>query len=177
MWIFGYGSLMWDGWEQRPGFQRCAVATLLGYQRIFNKASIRNWGNRQHLGPTLNIEPSEGAACMGVAFEFSENSRDEVLAYLRDRKGPSFELRELRLCIPGEGDMVGTVQIYRGRNILASNDVYELAALVRAAKGTSGSCADYVVGVAHELTRLNIENAVVTSLCQVLLHEEGPTHA
>lgn len=39
MWVFGYGSLMWDGWEQEFGCLRRCVAVLKGYRRTFNKAS------------------------------------------------------------------------------------------------------------------------------------------
>ena len=37
MWIFGYGSLMWDGWESEFVCQERAMATLSGYRRAFNK--------------------------------------------------------------------------------------------------------------------------------------------
>jgi cation transport regulator ChaC len=38
MWVFGYGSLMWDHWETQFGCLRSLVADLPGYQRVFNKA-------------------------------------------------------------------------------------------------------------------------------------------
>jgi cation transport regulator ChaC len=44
MWVFGYGSLMWDGWEQALGGQRVDGAVLPDYGRSFNKKSTRNWG-------------------------------------------------------------------------------------------------------------------------------------
>jgi glutathione-specific gamma-glutamylcyclotransferase len=168
MWIFGYGSLMWDGWENRTGFQRRVIASLQGYRRIFNKASIRNWGDRQHPGPTLNIEPCEGDACKGIAFEFEEYSRDGVLAYLREREGRGFALRDLQLRVPSEIDVVALVPMYAGPNILTSRDLRDLAAQVRAAKGTSGRCLDYVRSVERELAHLNIDDPAVTSLCREL---------
>jgi glutathione-specific gamma-glutamylcyclotransferase len=164
MWIFGYGSLMWDGWEQRIGFQRHVIATLHGYRRVFNKASVRNWGDRRHPGPTLNIETCEGEACKGVAFEFTDHSRDGVLAYLREREGHGFALREPKVYAPDENEVVAIVPVYEGPNILASRGLRDLGAQVRAAKGTSGPCVDYVTGVARELSRLSIDDPAVTNL-------------
>jgi cation transport protein ChaC len=42
MWVFGYGSLIWDGWENSYGCLRKCVAVLNGYRRTFNKASTKN---------------------------------------------------------------------------------------------------------------------------------------
>jgi cation transport regulator ChaC len=38
MWVSGYGSLMWDGWEKLNG-TRDDGAVLRGFRRSFNKAS------------------------------------------------------------------------------------------------------------------------------------------
>ena len=68
MWVFGYGSLMWDGWQTQHGCTRQMLADLPGYSRAFNKASVRNWGSTQNPCPTLSL--TEGGNCRGMAFEF-----------------------------------------------------------------------------------------------------------
>jgi glutathione-specific gamma-glutamylcyclotransferase len=45
MWVFGYGSLMWDGWEQKLGGTHVERTVLADYRRSFNKNSTRNWGD------------------------------------------------------------------------------------------------------------------------------------
>lgn len=69
MWVFGYGSLMWDGWEQPFGGTHVDGAVLADYRRSCNKKSTRNWGTSVAPGPTLGLEPAQNAICTGTAFE------------------------------------------------------------------------------------------------------------
>src|SRR4030095_13044058 len=61
MWVFGYGSLMWDGGEVEFGAARRERATLSGVRREFNKASWKNWGTRAVPAPTLGLVEEERA--------------------------------------------------------------------------------------------------------------------
>src|SRR6266568_4933203 len=97
MWVFGYGSLMTDRWEEKNGCTRRVLADLGGYRRVFNKASVRNWGTRNNPGPTLNLEKTEGGSCRGIAFEFPEDRGKEVLAVLVEREGQNFALHSLEI--------------------------------------------------------------------------------
>ena len=74
MWVFGYGSLMVDGWEAQHGCIRRSRATLRGFSRAFDKASTESRGSRQHPAPTLRLVVSDGD-CQGIAFEFPESAR------------------------------------------------------------------------------------------------------
>ena len=56
VWVFGYGSLMWDNSEFRP--QRKVMATLVGAHRSYNKKSIESRGTRNRPGLVLGTEPS-----------------------------------------------------------------------------------------------------------------------
>jgi hypothetical protein len=86
MWVFGYGSLMWDNWETAHGCLRHVVAVLPGLRRTFNKASVDHWGTKDKPCPTLNLAAEPSASCKGVAFEFPEEKRGEVLDYLTQRE-------------------------------------------------------------------------------------------
>src|SRR6266516_5412200 len=55
MWIFGYGSLMFDGWEAACGCTDRKWADLPGYRRCFNKKSVESRGTREAPGLTLNL--------------------------------------------------------------------------------------------------------------------------
>ena len=62
-WVFGYGSLMWDPWEEPFACVKRSVATLPGYRRCFNKLSEKNWGTRNNPCPTLNLHEDPSASC------------------------------------------------------------------------------------------------------------------
>ena len=94
MWVFGYGSLMWDGWEAEFGCTRREQATLAGFRRDFNKSSVRNWGSEDTLCPTLGLDPDDGAECAGLAFEFPDSMCDRLCKWLLDREGSSFSLEQ-----------------------------------------------------------------------------------
>ena len=167
MWIFGYGSLMWDGWQAAFSCLRYVPAELPGYQRIFNKASVVNWGNKSDPSPTLNLMQSD-ARCRGVAFEFFDEAWSEIEPYLRKREGKDFELRELNVVLDG-GETVGAiVPIYRGKNLVRADKPSAMAALVNRASGRNGSCRAYVLDVAAKLEAMGVNDPAVVALVRAL---------
>lgn len=83
LWIFGYGSLMWN-----PGFEHDArqVATLHGYRRSFCMHSIEHRGTREAPGLVLALEETPDAHCHGVAFLPTPAQAARTLTYLRERE-------------------------------------------------------------------------------------------
>jgi glutathione-specific gamma-glutamylcyclotransferase len=143
MWVFGYGSLMWDHWETSRGCLQRVTAELQGYSRTFNKLSVRNWGTRLYPGPTLNLIAS-GSSCRGIAFEFSEGRRADIVAYLAHREGRNFTLNEQPIVLETGVAVTTLVALYEGTNVLPPTSASEIAAMALRAKGVSGSCADYI---------------------------------
>src|SRR5262245_23812564 len=87
MWILGYGSLIFDGWETDCDCIDRKGAYLPGYRREFNKKSVKNWGTPAAPGLTLNLARSEGCVCRGFAFAFDDNDRaKEILLALEKRE-------------------------------------------------------------------------------------------
>jgi glutathione-specific gamma-glutamylcyclotransferase len=162
MWVFGYGSLMWDGWEAGYDCVRRVVATLPGFRRVFNKASVKNWGTRENPGPTLNVVADSSASCTGFAFEFPEQQGSKVLAYLKQWEGKGFRFDGRRVRLDESGTWVeAMVPIYSGGNVLIGKTTGQLARMARLAAGTKGPSIDYVRNVAAKLSRLEIDDAAV----------------
>ena len=83
LWIFGYGSLVWN-----PGFAWSSrhVAELAGFRRSFCMLSIHHRGTEDRPGLVLALDAAEGARCKGVAFEVPGEIAEETLEYLRARE-------------------------------------------------------------------------------------------
>jgi cation transport protein ChaC len=173
MWVFGYGSLMWDGWEKQFGCSSRCIAVLRGYQRTFNKASTKNRGTKRHPCPTLNLEECEGGTCKGAAFEFPDDKEEAIRKYLEKREGEGFSLERLSVRLPDDSAVSAHVPIYAGKNLISSLNVEEKAVMVGTASGTMSSCADYVKEIAGMLADLGIEDQAVSELWRKVQTHKG----
>ena len=160
MWVFGYGSLMWDGWEVEFGAARRERATLPGVRRDFNKASWKNWGTRAVPAPTLGLVPEVGASCVGFAFELADANRDRVLATLRDREGKSFRLDEKSITLDS-GEIVNAIVPVNDPSratFIGNQSIEARARLARAAAGSKGSGLSYVTNIRQKLHDVGIDD-------------------
>lgn len=163
MWVFGYGSLMWDGWEKKYDCRRTLKGRLAGYRRDFNKASVKRWGTNTAPGPTLGLECDSSGACVGTAFEFPDEQESSVLESLRQREGQDFELRQLTIRFSLCRSALAYVPINRvdAAFYLGARSLQERAAMVSVARGEAGACLDYVKGIRQKLHELGVDDRPV----------------
>ena len=83
LWVFGYGSLMWN-----PGFPvgEASLATLKGYHRSFCMRSIHHRGTEAEPGLVLALDAHPPSSCDGLAFRVETGAEDPSLAGLRERE-------------------------------------------------------------------------------------------
>jgi cation transport protein ChaC len=148
----------------------------MGYRRRFNKASISNWGTKNSPCPTLNVEKYEGALCEGLAFEFSDELQQEVLSYLIEREGDSFEFQKHMIILENLDPVEAHIPIYVGKNILRE-DTDALSNMAMVAGGTRGTCKDYIANLELKLNELNIRDCEVKKFVQFVKQKEaeGPS--
>lgn len=163
MWVFGYGSLMWDRWEQNLGCLRTEQAVLAGYRRSFNKKSVRNWGTGDAPCPTLGLSQDDEAECVGLGFEFPDPQRQPVYDYLAEREGPSFTIEQSEIRLQSGIPVIAAVPINdeAAETYIGDLPAEERAKLVRAATGTCGNCFDYVDNIRGRLVQLGIIDPAV----------------
>ena len=156
MWLFGYGSLMWDGWETRYGCRQRMPTDLPGYTRIFNKKSLERWGTHARPGLTLNLHA--GDACRGVAFEFDDGASSDITTYLNDRE--TCAATELPVRLPDAREVAALVYIYDGPRLIDQGlTLHERATMIIEAEGVAGSSFDYIKEVRAHLAELGITDA------------------
>jgi cation transport protein ChaC len=168
MWIFGYGSLMFDGWEAAHGCIDRKWANLPGYRRSFNKKSVESRGTSKFPGLTLNLVPAEIATCRGVAFRFEDNDKtDELLRLVARRE--ACKARELPVLINGGRAIKAWVYIYEAKNLIEEKTPpFERAAMVLKARGIRGSNFDYVKMIYEGLGGVGVDDPVVSEFWRIV---------
>lgn len=162
MWVFGYGSLMWN-----PGFPvaESATARLMGWHRALCIRSFHHRGTEARPGLVLGLD--RGGSCIGRVIRAEPGTEDDTLAYLRARElisGVYNEvMRPVRL-MDGSGRSVEALVYVARRDheqYAGSLPREEILARVRAAHGKAGPNADYVVATADHLTGLGLVDPVL----------------
>jgi len=161
MWVFGYGSLMWDGWETDYGCLRRMPADLPGHTRIFNKKSLERWGTHERPGLTLNLMRT--GVCRGVAFEFDDIARGDIEAYLSTRE--TCDATDVTVRLADATEVGALTYIYDGPRLIDEGlSLEERAAMIVAAEGLSGSSFNYIKGVRAHLAELGVADPAVDEL-------------
>lgn len=174
IWVFGYGSLIWN-----PGFAYAAKqrATLTGFQRGFCLWSVHYRGTAERPGLVLGLDPAVGVACEGVAYYIGADEAAAVHKYLQERELVSyayFEQEELLTLADGRQVLalcyvVDTAHAqYAGGLGLAKQ-----ADVIRQAKGSAGPNREYLQNTAQHLAALEIRDPDMDALWALVSAAEG----
>jgi glutathione-specific gamma-glutamylcyclotransferase len=156
MWVFGYGSLIWN-----PGFPFVErhIARLNGWQRSFCMRSIHHRGTPQHMGLVLALDQLHGASCAGVAFRVAPQDAKATLLTLRERELVSSAYTELSLPVRLANGATATALAYvvdRNHAQYCRLSLEDQARIIARAAGGRGSNRDYLFATAEHLTALGI---------------------
>jgi len=176
-WVFGYGSLMW-----RPGFDfvERRLARLDRFRRSFCLWSWHYRGTREVPGLVLGLDWAPNSACTGVALRVSPRQDREVRDYLARRELVSYAYFETLYPVTlldddGAGKSGGTRKEERCEAICyivdrqheqyaGKLDLAAQAARIRAAAGSAGPNADYLVNTLAHLRQLGIADPELEEL-------------
>lgn len=156
LWVFGYGSLLWD-----PGFvpEEAEVATLAGYHRSFCMLSIHHRGTVADPGLVLALDARGGAQCVGLALRVADARADAVLAGLRDRElvSSAYLEREAEVTLQDGRRVTALVYVIDPDHPQYCRfDLDAQARIIARSTGGRGLNRDYLFNTAGHLARLGI---------------------
>ncbi len=171
-WIFASGSLIW-----RPGFEHVErrPAVLPGYARRFWQASHDHRGTPEAPGRVVTLVVDPSGECRGVVYRVASAGRDATLAALDVREQDGYERVAVDV-VPKRGESVRAVTwIARPGNPSWVGEVpeAELAELIAARVGPSGTNADYLFELAAALRELGVDDGHVHGLERRVRHVHG----
>lgn len=156
LWVFGYGSLIWD-----PGFPVAErrVARLSGWHRSFCMRSIHHRGTPDQPGLVLALDAAPGACCDGVAFRVAPGAEAAAHADLRERELVSSAYLETTLSVAtAQGAITALAYVIDRDHVqyCGGLSLEEQARIIAVATGGRGPNRDYLWSTAAHLEALGI---------------------
>jgi glutathione-specific gamma-glutamylcyclotransferase len=159
IWVFGYGSLVWQ-----PGFEFSAhqIARLHGFSRSFCMRSIHHRGTVEDPGLVLALDQNGLANCDGVAFYVEADQATVTIEYLRERELISSAYLEQTHAVTlrdgQEVDAVCYVIDEAHVQYCGGLPLEEQAGIIASAVGGRGPNTEYLYNTAAHLRELGIED-------------------
>jgi glutathione-specific gamma-glutamylcyclotransferase len=158
LWVFGYGSLIWD-----PGFPVAErrIARANGWHRSFCMRSIHHRGTPEDPGLVLALDRAQHATCAGVAFRVSPGAEAATLAALRERELVSSAYLERVLPVATDvGPLEALTYVIDPDHVqyCGGLPLTEQARIIAAAVGGRGANRDYLWSTAAHLADLGISD-------------------
>jgi len=156
VWVFGYGSLIWN-----PAFHFTdrVAGTVHGYHRRF--CLWAHLGRGQPDRPGLMLGLDRGGSCRGVAYRIAPEAVMEELDILwrREMIGGAYRPRWVRVYLPDRtvAALTFTINPAHERYARGISDE-EAAKAIAGASGFLGACADYLINTVDHLAELGIHD-------------------
>jgi glutathione-specific gamma-glutamylcyclotransferase len=156
LWLFAYGSLMWN-----PEFAYAAriPARVHGYHRAFCVYSHTYRGTPERPGLVLGLD--RGGSCMGFAYRIAAADRVAVIDALwrREMDTGVYDGRMLKIRAGGRlHSALAFTADRRHAQYAGGLDPERTAALVRQGIGARGRCLDYLASLVEHLDALGLKD-------------------
>ncbi len=169
IWLFGYGSLMWnpdlDFAERRPG-------RVHGWHRRF---CLRQWRFRGRPdAPGLVLALDRGGSCVGVLFRVPGPGAADRLAgtWRREMRGRGYRPAWMRVASPeGRVRALGFVADRLGPRYAGDLDDAAAAALIARACGHVGPSATYLFETWRHCREIGIRDPMLERLARLTARE------
>lgn len=157
MWVFGYGSLLWN-----PGFPVAGreVAVLHGYARSFCMSSIHHRGTEDNPGLVLALDKVDGAHCKGLALSVQAGHEEQTLAELRAREliSSAYLERDLEVELTDGSTVTAVTYVIDPHHVqyCGGMSLEKQAQIIARAAGGRGPNTEYLYNTAGHLAEIGL---------------------
>jgi cation transport protein ChaC len=159
VWIFAYGSLMWNP-EMR--FAERLPARVHGYHRAFCLYSPEYRGTRERPGLVLGLD--RGGSCRGIAYRLQQATvaAEIDLLWTREMTGFVYHMTPLKIATAG-GQVSGYAFTVRrdSRDYAGRLELEAAARVIATSKGDRGTGRDYLANTVRHLEELGIADTAL----------------
>ena len=169
VWLFGYGSLIWN-----PAFHFTdrLIGTVHGYHRRFCLWTHLGRGCPERPGLVLGLE--RGGSCRGAVFHIAPDAVEEELeiVWRREMLSGAYVPRWVQVRTPlGEIRAITFVINHAHERYARFLPDDRVAEVIATAEGWLGPCADYLINTVEHLAALGIHDRPLERLrAQVLAY-------
>jgi cation transport protein ChaC len=162
LWVFAYGSLMWN-----PGFaaRETQAARLHGFHRAFCVASPNYRGTREAPGLVLGLVA--GGSCRGIAFRIAAAKRRAVMQYLEAREMPEpiYHCRHLAVMTAAGRRNAYAFVVNRAHELYVGKLAPEaIAQRILHAVGNRGANRSYLENTVRHLDELGLGDTAIHAI-------------
>jgi cation transport protein ChaC len=171
IWVFAYGSLMWD-----PGFEYAArePALLHGWHRAFCVSSPDYRGTKDSPGLVLGL--LAGGSCRGFALRIARARRRQVMEYLEAREMPEpiYHCRRLRIETAMGSRRAYAFVVNRDHALYTGKLAPDaIARRILTAAGNRGPNRTYLEATVRHLDELGLADTAIHALHQAVARLAG----
>ncbi|HXV11358.1 MAG TPA: gamma-glutamylcyclotransferase [Burkholderiales bacterium] len=162
VWVFGYGSLMWN-----PAFHFVErhTARVHGFHRQFCLWARGGRGSAERPGLMLSLE--SGGSCTGVAYRIAPEAAAAELDVLWRREMSSWSYRPVWVTAHLRRGPVPAIVFAVNRSherYVPGLDTETIARYLATGAGLNGSCREYLFDTAEHLLELGIRDRRIEAL-------------
>lgn len=157
LWVFGYGSLMWN-----PGFSYTEArrGKIYGYHRSLCLRSVRYRGTDSRPGLVFGLD--RGGSCTGMCYQLEVTRQREIAGYLQDREmlNDAYDpfIRTVNLDDGRCVDAIVFVVKRQHPSYVRDLTPDQIAGIVANASGQRGPNLDYVISTIKVLEKFGIRD-------------------
>tara|TARA_B100000780_G_C20903727_1_gene359700 strand:- start:9 stop:587 length:579 start_codon:yes stop_codon:yes gene_type:complete len=161
LWVFAYGSLMWNPEMQVVESQQGKVQNL---QRGFNSLSTVHRGTQECPGLVLSLR--DGGSCEGLVFRIAQDSKQQDFKNLWLREMVTMFYQPYVCQVITKTGTINAITFVADQQHeqYVDFDTAQCASIISQAHGGRGSNMDYFKNTALHLDKLNIHDPLFSNI-------------